>query len=135
MGACLTCLCNKKALQEKDGRYKDTSGYKDIYLIKNVCPSSVSSWLARTFSTMATRAVVGRGLRETGAALKHASGLEVCVIVYIPFVIFSYPQLAYRHRMGCSISCESSYTNKKCMHNIISCWVSFKLNGTCCAKM
>jgi len=26
---------------------------------------------------MATRAVVGRGLRETGAALKHASGLEV----------------------------------------------------------
>ena len=26
---------------------------------------------------MATRALVGRGLRETGAALKHASGLEV----------------------------------------------------------
>jgi hypothetical protein len=27
---------------------------------------------------MATKAVVGRGLREAGAALKHASGLEVC---------------------------------------------------------
>lgn len=31
--------------------------------------------------TMATKAVVGRGLREAGAALKHASGMEVCVIV------------------------------------------------------
>jgi len=31
-------------------------------------------------TTMATKAVVGRGLREAGAALKHASGLEVCVI-------------------------------------------------------
>jgi hypothetical protein len=29
---------------------------------------------------MATKAVVGRGLREAGAALKHASGLEVCVV-------------------------------------------------------
>lgn len=26
---------------------------------------------------MATKAVVGRALRETGAALKHSSGLEV----------------------------------------------------------
>ena len=33
---------------------------------------------------MAARAVVGRGLRETGAALKHASGIEVrmdCICV------------------------------------------------------
>jgi len=28
-------------------------------------------------------AIIGRGLRETGAALKHASGLEVCNKVYI----------------------------------------------------
>ena len=30
-------------------------------------------------NTMAS-AIIGRGLRETGAALKHASGLEVCNI-------------------------------------------------------
>ena len=30
---------------------------------------------------MATKAVVGRGLREAGAALKHASGMEVCIVI------------------------------------------------------
>ena len=30
-------------------------------------------------ANMSTRAIIGRGLRETGAALKHASGLEVGV--------------------------------------------------------
>ena len=30
---------------------------------------------------MATKAVIGRGLREAGAALKHASGMEVCLVV------------------------------------------------------
>ena len=39
-----------------------------------------------TIPTMATKAVVGRGLREAGAALKHASGMEVCVIISFLFV-------------------------------------------------
>ena len=28
-------------------------------------------------TTMATKAIIGRGLREAGAALKHSSGMEV----------------------------------------------------------
>ena len=45
---------------------------------------------------MAARAVVGRGLRETGAALKHASGIEVrmdCICV-----IFERSGVAYYGR-------------------------------------
>jgi hypothetical protein len=30
-----------------------------------------------TTTTMATKAIIGRGLREAGAALKHSSGMEV----------------------------------------------------------
>ncbi len=37
--------------------------------------------LIKNIPTMATKAVVGRGLREAGAALKHASGMEVCAII------------------------------------------------------
>ena len=42
--------------------------------------------LIKNIPTMATKAVVGRGLREAGAALKHASGMEVCVIISFLFV-------------------------------------------------
>ena len=46
---------------------------------------------------MATKAVIGRGLREAGAALKHASGMEVCAtlvwLCQIKFLVACTPVL------------------------------------------
>jgi len=48
-----------------------------------VVPELISKFqIQNTIKQMAS-AIIGRGLRETGAALKHASGLEVCNKVYI----------------------------------------------------
>ena len=76
-----------------------------------------------TFSTMATRAVVGRGLRETGAALKHASGLEVCVIVYLLLLVFLYPSLALRHMMNVAYLVHHTQNNE-CITSCVGCPLS-----------
>lgn len=49
----------------------------------NTPPKNKNRAASCTTQTMATKAIIGRGLREAGAALKHSSGLEVGDILFI----------------------------------------------------